>query len=428
MDCYSNHSHILVMDALPDALVQYILSYLQNAKDIARCTCVSKQWKESISFIRSLYFSRSTFENKRTNRDAIIGRMVTSTVCLEELIVYCPFSPPSHESWILSKSSSLRHLDLRVDSLNENRAPLGGPVRLDCIGSARGLETLKLWGVAMNQSPNWGLFERLHSLEIIGLISDDHVIPSALKACPNLSSLILLGCEGVRSMSIELKQLEQCRLDFWLGDCSLTLSSPKLKVLDVLGCSWICVKDDHSLQSLTIGNNAGQVCKVDVGKLAAVDFLSLSGRQWCWSAVSSILQSASEVKHLVMKIEFCGDFNQLHCFPKIDLFEFFNNHPKLRFFEIHGAMFAALCTKNSSKQQDSRFTIPCLEEVLIKVRSPMNAEQKVRALETIVKHSTKLRNMVIRLTGMNCFHKNFDNFFKEICNFRCMNHEIVRIE
>lgn len=86
-----------------------------------------------------------------------------------------------------------------------------------------------------------------------------------------------------------------------------------------------------------------------MGKLAAVDFLSLGGRQWCWSAVSSILQSAGEVKHLVMKIEFCGDFNQLHFFPKIDLFEFFNNHPKLRFFEIHGAMFAALCTKNSSK-------------------------------------------------------------------------------
>ena len=73
------------------------------------------------------------------------------------------------------------------------------------------------------------------------------------------------------------------------------------------------------------------------------------------------------------------------------------------------------------QQQDSRFTIPCLEEVLIKVRSPMNVGQKVRALETIVKCSTKLRNIVIRVTGMNSCHKNFDNFFKETCNFRCRN-------
>lgn len=80
------------------------------------------------------------------------------------------------------------------------------------------------------------------------------------------------------------------------------------------------------------------------------------------------------------------------------------------------------------QQQDSRFTIPCLEEVLIKVKSPMNAGQKVRALETIVKRSTKLRNMVIRVTGMNSCHKNFDNFFKEISNFRCRNREIVQIE
>lgn len=93
---------------------------------------------------------------------------------------------------------------------------------------------------------------------------------------------------------------------------------------------------------------SGKVHEVDVGNLATIDSLSLSGRQWRWSAVTSILQSASEVKHLVMKIEFCGDFNQLQCFPKLDLFEFFNNYPKLRVFEMHGAMFAALCTKNRS--------------------------------------------------------------------------------
>jgi hypothetical protein len=50
-----------------------------------------------------------------------------------------------------------------------------------------------------------------------------------------------------------------------------------------------------------------------------------------------------------MKVEFCGDFDTLQPFPEVDLVEFFNTHPKLRRFEIHGAMFAALCQKNSLK-------------------------------------------------------------------------------
>lgn len=88
---------------------------------------------------------------------------------------------------------------------------------------------------------------------------------------------------------------------------------------------------------------------MDVGKLPDLDYLSLRGVQWSWSAIHSVLQCASEVKHLVMKIEFCGDFDTLQPFPEIDLVEFFNNHPKLNNFEIHGAMFAALCQKNSLK-------------------------------------------------------------------------------
>lgn len=72
--------------------------------------------------------------------------------------------------------------------------------------------------------------------------------------------------------------------------------------------------------------------------------------------------------------------------------------------------------------------IPCLEEVLINVRSPMNAEQKVRTLQTIVKYSVKLQKMVIRVTGMKNYNSRFDAFFEKICKFKRMNHEIIRIE
>lgn len=90
-------------------------------------------------------------------------------------------------------------------------------------------------------------------------------------------------------------------------------------------------------------------------KLADLEFLSLRGVQWSWSAISSVLECTSEVKHLVMKIEFCGDFDILQPFPEIDLVEFFNNHPTLRKFEVHGALFAALCQKNSLKNVSDRF-------------------------------------------------------------------------
>lgn len=88
---------------------------------------------------------------------------------------------------------------------------------------------------------------------------------------------------------------------------------------------------------------------VDFGKLAALEFLSIRGVQWCWDAISNMLQMASEVKHLYMKVEFTGDFETLLPFPEIDFVNFFNSHPKLQKFDIHGAMFAALCQKNSLK-------------------------------------------------------------------------------
>lgn len=88
---------------------------------------------------------------------------------------------------------------------------------------------------------------------------------------------------------------------------------------------------------------------VDFERLASLEFLSIRGVQWCWDAISKMLQCASEVKHLYMKVEFTGDFEVLLPFPEIDFVEFFNSHPKLQKFDIHGAMLAALCQKNSLK-------------------------------------------------------------------------------
>ena len=93
---------------------------------------------------------------------------------------------------------------------------------------------------------------------------------------------------------------------------------------------------------------------VDFGKLMALESLSIRGIQWCWDAVSKMLQLASEVKHLYMKIEFIGDFEVLLPFPEIDFADFFKSHSKLKSFEVHGAIFAALCQKNSLKNVSSK--------------------------------------------------------------------------
>ncbi|XP_010939368.1 F-box protein At1g10780 [Elaeis guineensis] len=419
------------MNAVPDAIVQHILSLLINARDIAACICVSKRWKEATRFIPSLYFPRNSFDAvPRADADATIGRMISSAFWLEELVIYCPFSPSSLASWLSSCSHSLRVLELRMDgAADKSVRGAEGPNRLDCIDVAKGLEALKLWGVSMTRSPNWGSFQRLRTLEIIGATLRDSVLKDAVHACPNLTDLALLGCDGAGSVSIELERLEKCRLDFLgPGNCSLLLSSPSLQILEIQGFSWVRVSPNHCLRSLSIAKNTGRVYKVDVGKLPDLDYLSLRGVQWSWSAIHSVLQCASEVKHLVMKIEFCGDFDTLQPFPEIDLVEFFNNHLKLHNFEIHGAMFAALCQKNSLKNLDSRFVIPCLEEVLITVRSPLNAEQKLNTLESLVMYSAKLRHMVIRISQMKNCHESADDFFEEICKFKHMNYKIVRIE
>ena len=105
----------------------------------------------------------------------------------------------------------------------------------------------------------------------------------------------------------------------------------------------------------------GSVHHVEMGKLPELDQLSLRGVQWSWGAISSVLQCASEVKHLVMKVEFSGDYDTLQPFPEIDLVEFFNSHPKLRKFEIHGAMFAALSQENSLKNVSHVIQLLCLQ-------------------------------------------------------------------
>ena len=250
------------MDSLPDAIVQYILSHMNNARDVAVCNCVSKRWKDSMPFIRSLYFPRNSFDNHmgRDSPDEIIWRMVSSTEKLEELVVYSPFSGAGLASWLSNIGSSLRHLELRMDNLTEQHGCQESPSKLDCINAAQNLESLKLWGVLMTQSPKWDVFPRLQNLEIVGARLEDPALSALLRSCPNLTNLLLLGCEGLRSISIDLPHLEQCKLDFYgLGNCSFSMNCPKVEVLEIQGCSWIRVREAKFLRSLSIANNAGEI-------------------------------------------------------------------------------------------------------------------------------------------------------------------------
>lgn len=248
------------MDSLPDAIVQCILSYMSNARDVAVCNCVSKRWKDSTPYIRSLYFPRNSFDNHSggLSPDIIIWRIISSIVHLEELVVYSPFSGTGLASWLSSVGPSLRHLELRMDNLVDLQACQESPSKLECLKSAANLESLKLWGVLMTHSPRWDVFQKLKNLEIVGAKFEDPALNTALRACPNLSNLLLLACEGLTSVSIELKHLEQCKLDFYgLGNCSLLINSPKIELLEVQGCSWIRARGTSSLRNLSIANNQG---------------------------------------------------------------------------------------------------------------------------------------------------------------------------
>ncbi|KAL8132364.1 hypothetical protein AgCh_008018 [Apium graveolens] len=394
------------MEDLPDALVQYIVSYMNNAKDVACCNSVSKRWKDSMPYLKSLYFPRNIFDNLSAGNtpDRVITQMVSSICRLETLIVYCPFTSVGLASWLLAQGAFIRNLELRMDCLADHQACTESPSKLDCLRAASNVESLRLWGVLMMQSPNWDSFLKLRSLEIVGARLEDAALADSLKACPNLTHLSLLGCEGLSSVSIELLQLQQCKLDFYgLGNCSLSLTSPKLESLEVQGCGWLRVPETKCLRTLCISNITGRVYMVDFGKFSALESLSIRGVQWCWDA-------------------------DLLPFPEIDFVEFFNNHPKLQKFDIHGAMFAALCQKNSLRNIDSRFVIPCLEEVVVTVRSPLNAEQKMSTLESLVKYGKNLKKMTIKILQMKSNHSSADDFFEEICRFRYMNRKIISIE
>jgi hypothetical protein len=79
-------------------------------------------------------------------------------------------------------------------------------------------------------------------------------------------------------------------------------------------------------------------------------------------------------------------------------------------------------------QLETGFTIPCLEEVVITVRSPLNAEQKMNTLESLVKYARGLKRMVIRILRMKSNHSSADDFCDDICKFRHMNEHLVHIE
>ncbi|CAD6218984.1 unnamed protein product [Miscanthus lutarioriparius] len=417
------------MNSVPDGVVQHILSMLSNARDVAACACVCRRWRDCVPYLPALFFPRNAFDAAAAARgaaDDVIGRMVASVARLRELVIYCPFSMARLPAWLAARSATLRVLELRMDAAADKVAEGG---HLDCIGLASNLEELRLWGVSLTAAPAWGRMERLRVLEVVGASLRDSAVRDAIAACPNLTDLSLLGCDCSGTVAIDLQLLQRCRLDILgAGNCSLLLTAPRLESLEIQGFTWITLCGGHSLRRLSIAKSTGRVHKVDTGNLPDLDHLSLRGVQWDWAAVSSVLQCASEVKHLVMKIEFCGDLDALQPFPEVDLVDFFDSHPKLRKVEIHGAMFAALCQKNSLKNLNSRFLIPCLEEVLITVRSPLNAEQKLNTLESLVKYSVKLRTMVIRISQMKNCHEAADEFFEEICKFKYMNYRKVRIE
>ncbi|CAL0325065.1 unnamed protein product [Lupinus luteus] len=420
------------MESLPDVLLQVILSRINDAREVAACNCVSKRWNESTAYIKALRFPHNSFDNLCStgeSSDTIIRRMVSRILQLEKLVVYSPFSSAGIESWLSIVGQSLRDLELRMDDLPDNRNINDKQSKLDCIGAASNLESLRLWGVLILHPPKWNVFQSLRNLELIDVQVEESVLNFVLQSCPFVTRLLLLKCQGVQSLSINLTYLEECKLDMYgMGNCSLTLNSPIIESFEVQGCSVIEVPQSQHLRHLSISNKAGRVYRVEFGNLPALEFLSMRGICWYWDAICKMLKLATEVKHLFMKVEFTGDFETLQPFPEIDFVEFFNNHKKLQKFDIHGAMFAALHLRNNVQHMNSGFVIPYLEEVVITVRSPLNAEQKMSTLESLLKYGENLRIMVIKITQMKSTHRSVDDFFKQISWFNYMNQNIVRIE
>ncbi|KAL8487923.1 hypothetical protein ACS0TY_024280 [Phlomoides rotata] len=272
-------------------------------------------------------------------------------------------------------------------------------------------QPVKAFGWAASDS--FGIFSpfnfsrRLRNLENVGARLEDDALFDALRACPNLTHLLLLGCEGLR-FPLLLRCIAAYRLLLLLGGLILV---------------FVCCNLFHDVHRFLLL----RVYMVVFGKLVALETLSIRGVQWCWQAISTMHQMASEVKHLYMKIEFTGEAENLLPFPEIDFVEFFNSHPKLQTFDIHGAMFAATCQKNSLKYVNSRFQILCLEKVVVMVRSLLNAEQKMSTLDSLIRYAENLKKMTIKILQMKSSHSSADEFFKDICRFRYMNCKIVSI-
>jgi F-box-like len=252
------------MNYLPEGVVQQILSQLNNARDIASSTCVSKQWQSCVPYLPSLFFSRAAFDysprgsSPRSDHDAVIGRMVAAAIRLEELVVYCPFNPSNLVTWLNLRADTLRVLELRMDGFGDRPGPDGTGTQLDCIRVAKRLEQLKIWGVSLTAVPKWGVLKHLKSLEIVGATLRDGVLEEAVHVFPNLVNLVLLSCDGVGLVRFELEMLQRCRLDFLgEGNIALFLSSPRLEDLQVQGFSSIWIKPNHRLQNLSIAKNHG---------------------------------------------------------------------------------------------------------------------------------------------------------------------------
>ncbi|KAJ7295335.1 hypothetical protein O6H91_07G024500 [Diphasiastrum complanatum] len=410
-----------LLEVLPEAISQHILSSVSNARDIAVCSCVCKKWKESMCQVRRLYFARNVGDEREHQSDHIVTRMVLATNALEELVIYCPFFTGSLLAWLLHSKNSLTVLELRVDDTGEKRSANSSMCKLDCISSSLQLQILRLWGVSLTQAPpGWRCFKNLHTLEIVGARIRDNALSAVLLACRFLKELTLLSCDGVDSFSVDLMYLEKCRLDFsGLGDSSIYFVAPMLEELEIQGAACLVIKGKHSLRQLAIGNISGKVNKVDVGKLPELKSLSLRGVHWRWNAIQSILECATEVKEIVMRVEFCGDGEKLEPFPEIDFVKFFSTHGRLESFDSQGAMFAALSQRNSLKMLSSTFEIPCLREAYITVRSPFNSDQKLSVLESIVRCSPLLCKLVIRISQMKNCEAAADEFFLKINVLKC---------
>jgi hypothetical protein len=256
------------MDALPDGVVQHILSQLSSARDVAACAAVARCWRGCVPYLPSLYFPRGAFEAAAAADDAI-GRMVAAAARLEELVVYCPFSASLLPRWLAARAATLRVLELRVDSAADKSGH-----HLDCVGVAEGLEELRLWGPTMAAPPAWGRMERLRVLEMVGAVLGEAAVNGVLAACPNLTDLALLGCECAGEAAISLPLLERCRLDFvGAGNCSLRLAAPRVVSLEVQGFCWISLQGGDRLKHLTISKTTGTRRKA----------LSRSPAQQIWS-------------------------------------------------------------------------------------------------------------------------------------------------